>query len=39
MDIYFLNFPHNTFETTEFWCIVGLRAILRLFQMKNSIFL
>ena len=24
----FSNFPNNAFETTEFWCIVGLTAIL-----------
>ena len=35
----FSNFPNNAFETTEFWCIVGLTAILRLLQRKNSTFL
>ena len=29
-----LTWP-NTFETAEFWCIVGLTAILCLLQMKN----
>ena len=28
----------NAFETTESWCIVGLAAILRLLQRKNSTF-
>ena len=29
----------NAFEETEFWCIVGSTAILRLLQSKNSTFL
>ena len=42
MDIYdqrFSNFSSNPFEKAEFWRIVGLIAILRLLQRKNSIFL
>ena len=37
----FKMFPvtSNTFETAEFWYIVGLAAILSLLQMKNSSFL
>ena len=27
-----LIFPNNAFETAEFWCIVGLTAILHLLQ-------
>ena len=30
------NFPNKTFETAELWCIVGLTAILCLFQRENS---
>ena len=29
------DFQNNSFETCEFWCIVGLTAILRLLQRKN----
>ena len=29
------DFPNNSFETCEFWCIVGLTAILCLLQRKN----
>ena len=32
-------FPKNAIETAEFWCIVGLTAILRSLQRKNSTFL
>ena len=28
----------DAFETTDFWFIVGLTAILRLLQRKNSTF-
>ena len=41
-DIYnqwFWNIPRNAFVTAEFWCIVGLKAILRLLLRKNSTFL
>ena len=33
------RFSKNAFKTAEFCCIVGLTAILRLLQRKNSIFL
>ena len=29
----------NAFEAAELWCIVGLTAVLRLLQRKNSILL
>ena len=32
-------FPSVVFETAAFWVIVGLTAILRLLQRKNSTFL
>ena len=32
------KFPNNAFETGEFWCIVGLTAILRLLQGKTPLF-
>ena len=32
-------FPINNFGTAKFWWIVGLTALLRLFQRKNSPFL
>ena len=32
----FKIFPKNALETAEFWCFVGLTAILRLLQRKNS---
>ena len=28
----------NPFETSEFWCIVGLAASLRLLQRKTQLF-
>ena len=31
-------FSYIAFKTAEFWCIVGLTAILRLLQRKNSTF-
>ena len=33
-----LNFSSNTFETAEFWRIVGLTAVLRLLQKENINF-
>ena len=33
------SFPKNSFETAEFGCAVGLTAISRLLQRKNSTFL
>ena len=33
-----LKFSNNAFETAEFWLVVGLTAILRLLQRKNSPF-
>ena len=33
-----LCLPNKAFETAEFWCIVGLTAILRLLERKNSTF-
>ena len=30
-----LIIPSNAFETDEFWCIVGLTAILRLLQRET----
>ena len=34
-----LNFRNNAFKTAILWFIVGLTAILRLLQRKNSTFL
>ena len=33
----FKTFP-IMLETIEFWCVAGLKAILRLLQRKNSTF-
>ena len=30
--------PNNAFETTEFWCIVGLTAILTYYKGKTPLF-
>ena len=35
----FQHFPNNAFETAEFWCIVGLTAILRFFIKEKLLFL
>ena len=38
--IFMINdFPNNAFGTAELCCTVGLTAILRLLQMKNSTFI
>ena len=37
-DQWFENFLKNAFETTEFWCIVGSVAVLRLVQGKKPLF-
>ena len=33
---WYYNFPNNTFETAEFWCIVSLTVFLLLLQRKKS---
>ena len=33
------NFPNDVFMAAEFWCIVGLTAVLFLLQRKDSTFL
>ena len=38
-DQWFQNFPCNSCEAPELGCIVGLTAILRLLERKNSTFL
>ena len=35
----FKIFPNNSFETAEFWFIVGLIAVLGLLQRKTPLFL
>ena len=36
--IVILKFLNTAFETAEFWCIVGLTAILCLLQRKTPLF-